>query len=60
MRMPTLWARSLTVMNEGEGDDGGGSIATGAAGLGPPSERPRFAVSVKAELTKARVFLSED
>ena len=29
------------VMSEGEGDDGGGSIAMGAAGTGPPSRTPR-------------------
>jgi hypothetical protein len=32
----------LTAMNEGEGDDGGGSIATGAAGAGSPSKTPRI------------------
>ena len=38
----TVGEPALTVMNEGEGDDGGGSIATGAAGLGPPSRTPKF------------------
>ncbi len=33
---------ALTVINEGEGDEGGGSIATGAAGMAPPSKTPRF------------------
>ena len=33
---------ALTVMNEGESDEGGGSIATGAAGSSPPSGIPKF------------------
>ena len=32
----------LTAMSEGEGDDGGGSIATGAAGTGAPSRTPKI------------------
>ena len=31
----------MVVMAEGEGDDAGGSIATGAAGAGPPSRTPK-------------------
>ena len=46
----------LAPANEGEVDEGGGSIATGAAGTGSASAPCGCAVRVKGESTKARVF----